>query len=50
VSGNAWDAAGAAGFGFRAVWVDRAGQPAEYGLNQQATTVSRLGEVAAALA
>ncbi len=27
VSSNGWDAAAAAGFGFRAVWVNRAGEP-----------------------
>ncbi len=27
VSSNGWDVAGAAGFGFRAVWVNRAGEP-----------------------
>ena len=27
VSGNGWDAAAAAGYGFRAVWVNRAGVP-----------------------
>jgi 2-haloacid dehalogenase len=30
-SSNAWDAAGAAQFGFEVVWVNRTGQPAEYG-------------------
>jgi 2-haloacid dehalogenase len=29
VSSNGWDVAGGAAFGFRAVWVNRAGQPAE---------------------
>ena len=29
LSSNGWDAAGAAAFGFRVVWVNRAGQPAE---------------------
>jgi 2-haloacid dehalogenase len=29
-SSNAWDAAGAAAFGFRVVWVNRTGQPAEF--------------------
>ncbi|ROT98081.1 haloacid dehalogenase type II [Histidinibacterium lentulum] len=29
VSSNGWDAAGAAGYGFRTLWVNRAGQPAE---------------------
>jgi 2-haloacid dehalogenase len=27
VSSNGWDAAGAAGFGFQTVWVNRAGLP-----------------------
>lgn len=27
VSSNGWDVAGAAGFGFRAIWVNRAGEP-----------------------
>jgi 2-haloacid dehalogenase len=31
VSSNAWDAAGAAAFGFRVAWINRSGQPAEYG-------------------
>jgi len=31
LSSNAWDAAGAASFGFRVVWVNRTKQPAEYG-------------------
>lgn len=29
-SSNAWDAAGAAAFGFRVVWINRAGRPREY--------------------
>ncbi|WP_448189027.1 haloacid dehalogenase type II [Azospirillum sp. sgz301742] len=29
-SSNAWDAAGASAFGFRVVWVNRAGRPREY--------------------
>ena len=29
VSSNGWDAAGAASFGFRSVWVNRSGEPAE---------------------
>jgi len=29
VSSNGWDAAGAAGYGFRTLWVNRAGQPRE---------------------
>ena len=49
VSGNAWDAAGAAGFGFRAIWINRSRQPAEYGLDRQATVITRLGDVPAVL-
>lgn len=30
-SSNRWDVAGAAKFGFRTVWINRAGQPDEYG-------------------
>ena len=29
VSSNGWDAAGAAGYGFRTVWVNRAGEPVD---------------------
>lgn len=29
VSSNGWDAAGAAGFGFRTVWVNRAAEPVD---------------------
>ncbi|MBV9735307.1 MAG: haloacid dehalogenase type II [Acidisphaera sp.] len=32
LSSNAWDAFGAQAFGFRVFWVNRAGQPDEYGL------------------
>lgn len=32
-SSNAWDAAGADAFGFRVVWVNRAGRPREYAGN-----------------
>ncbi|BBF94098.1 haloacid dehalogenase type II [Blastochloris tepida] len=38
VSSNRWDIAGAAAFGFRPVWVNRSGAPAEYdGLDPIAT-------------
>ena len=30
VSSNRWDVMGAAAFGFRALWVNRAGMPDEY--------------------
>jgi 2-haloacid dehalogenase len=49
VSGNAWDAGGAAGFGFRVFWLNRADQPGEYGLAERATVLSALEKVTAAL-
>ena len=39
VSANAWDAGGAAAFGFRTFWIDRAGQPPEYDVPRHATVV-----------
>jgi 2-haloacid dehalogenase len=50
VSANAWDAGGAAAFGFRTFWIDRAGQPAEYDVPRHATVVANLGDLAARLA
>jgi 2-haloacid dehalogenase len=50
VSANAWDAGGAAAFGFRTFWIDRAGQPAEYDVPRHATVVASLGEIATRLA
>jgi 2-haloacid dehalogenase len=50
VSANAWDAGGAAAFGFRTFWIDRAGLPAEYDVRRHATVVASLGEIAAHLA
>lgn len=50
VSSNAWDAGGAAGFGFRTFWINRANQPAEYDLSASATTIGSLDELARALA
>ena len=41
-SSNAWDAFGAHAFGFRVVWVNRAGQPDEYRLASQVTVRSDL--------
>jgi 2-haloacid dehalogenase len=49
VSGNAWDAGGAAGFGFRVFWINRTGQPLEYGLANRATVIPALHALAAAL-
>jgi 2-haloacid dehalogenase len=43
VSSNAWDAYGAARFGFRAHWVNRAGGPVEYWLDELATVLPDLG-------
>jgi 2-haloacid dehalogenase len=42
VSSNRWDVAGAAAFGFRSVWVNRAGLPDEYGELPPAATVRDL--------
>jgi 2-haloacid dehalogenase len=49
VSANAWDAGGAAAFGFRTFWVDRAGLPKEYDVPHRATTIASLGELATRL-
>jgi 2-haloacid dehalogenase len=49
VSGNAWDAGGAAGFGFRVFWINRASQPSEYGLQERATVIPALEKITAAL-
>jgi 2-haloacid dehalogenase len=45
VSANAWDAAGAAAFGFRTFWIDRAGQPPEYDIADRAAVIRSLSEV-----
>ena len=49
VSANAWDAGGAAGFGFRTFWINRSGQPDEYDIARRATTIRSLGDLAAGL-
>ena len=41
-SSNRWDVAGAVRFGFRAVWVNRTGQPDEYGELRPALTLPGL--------
>jgi len=46
VSSNAWDAGGAAAFGFHTFWINRAGQPAEYELPAKATLARSLAEIA----
>ena len=50
VSANAWDAAGAAGFGFRTFWINRAGQPQEYDIARHATVIRSLGDLGRHLA
>lgn len=50
VSSNAWDAFGAARFGFRVFWLNRKAQPQEYGLATDATELRRLADLPAALA
>jgi 2-haloacid dehalogenase len=45
VSANAWDAGGAAAFGFRTFWINRNGQPHEYDVPQRATTIGNLGDL-----
>ncbi len=49
ISANAWDAGGAAGFGFRTFWINRAGQPAEYDVAATAHSLASLRELPAAL-
>jgi 2-haloacid dehalogenase len=46
VSSNPWDAFGAVSFGFQVYWVNRSGQPDEYGLRGRATEVTDLSAVA----
>jgi 2-haloacid dehalogenase len=50
VSSNAWDAAGAAQFGFQTFWVNRNRQPVEYELDRAATILNDLSELAGLLA
>jgi 2-haloacid dehalogenase len=45
-SSNAWDAFGALAFGFRVHWVNRTGQPDEYGLRGRVTELVDLSAVA----
>jgi 2-haloacid dehalogenase len=44
-SSNAWDVAGAAAFGFRVNWINRSGQPAEYGLGGKVPELRSLTEI-----
>jgi 2-haloacid dehalogenase len=51
VSGNAWDAYGAARFGFRVHWLNRAPQPVEYWLDSLAAArIASLSDLPAVLA
>lgn len=43
-SSNPWDAAGAHTFGFQPFWVNRSGQPEEYGLRSKAIILRDLNE------
>jgi 2-haloacid dehalogenase len=47
VSSNPWDAAGAANFGFRAVWVNRTGLPPEYASVAAVPQVASLADLQA---
>ena len=49
VSANAWDAGGAAGFGFRTFWVNRTALPPEYEIDRHATIIADLSALADAL-
>ena len=42
VSGNAWDAQAARGFGMRVFWCNRTGAPFEYELERTATVMDGL--------
>jgi 2-haloacid dehalogenase len=46
VSSNPWDAFGTVSFGFQVYWVNRSGQPDEYGLRGRVTEVTDLSAVA----
>lgn len=45
VSANAWDVGGAASFGFRTFWINRAGQPPEYEIQHHAAILRGLSEL-----
>jgi len=48
-SSNPWDAFGALAFGFRVFWVNRSGQPDEYGLRGNAAELKDLSTVASVI-
>ena len=45
VSSNRWDAAGASAFGFRSVWVNRAGLPEEYDQLPPAAVMNNISDL-----
>ena len=49
LSSNPWDVFGAHGFGFRAIWVNRKGQPDEYGLRGTVAEIADLSGLPALL-
>lgn len=49
VSSNPWDAFGAVSNGFRVMWINRTGQPDEYGLRGRVTELHDLSSLAALL-
>ena len=50
VSSNPWDAFGADAFGFQVFWINRTGQPQEYGLSETALELPDLSSLPAAFA
>jgi 2-haloacid dehalogenase len=46
VSSNPWDAFGALAFGFQVYWINRTGQPDEYGLRGRVTELADLSALA----
>ncbi len=48
-SSNAWDAFGAHVFGFQVFWINRSGQPREYGLSESVTELTGLAALPAAI-
>lgn len=49
ISSNAWDAGGAAAFGFRTFWINRGGQPPEYDIGATADILGSLSDLPARL-
>jgi 2-haloacid dehalogenase len=49
VSSNAWDAGGAAAFGFRTFWINRSDQPTEYDISAKAGILGSLSDLTARL-